>query len=278
MSGMMLMGCGPGNGASFVGALDGYTTNALALWSISKRLLTSYTGALIRVRRSSDNAESDIGADAAGNLDSAALTLFVGGGSWFLRWVYDETGNGYHLGNATAAAQPQGAIDGNGFAYAYAPGAGFNTTTLLRSGLSIAVTDTTHWTVHSAAGYQFDTMMVRSTTTSERRAYNVSNAIIASVGTTGTSAALAGTNTGLYTLTFQTHGSGHRLSNGLASATGTQASNTITISQIGMGNGGGGASWAQNSKFYAGGLWSADLGNANADALNAIAKTQFQTQ
>jgi hypothetical protein len=262
----------------FVGPLDGFSANAIGLWSISKRLLTSYTGALIRVRRSSDNAESDIGADAAGNLDSAALTSFVGGGSWFLRWVYDETGNGHHIGNSTAAAQPQGAIDGNGLAYAYAPGAGFTTTNLARSGLSIATTDTTHWTVHSSAGFQTDTISTRTAVPTERRCGNVSNAIIASVATTGTQATLAGTNTGLYTLTFQVGGGGHRISNGLASATGTQASNSITIAQIGMGNGGGGASWAQNSKFYAGGLWSADLGNTRSDALNVIGKSLFVTQ
>lgn len=261
----------------FVGALDGYATNALGLWSISKRLLSSYTGALIRVRRGSDNAEQDIGFDAAGNLDGPALTAFVGGGSWFFRWIYDETGNGYHIGNATAAAQPQGALDGNGLAYAYAPGAGFTTTTLVRTGLAIAVTDTTHWTVHSAPG-QTDLVMLRTSTGPERRLLNIGSIFLPQLPTSGTEGTLTGTNTGLYTTTMQVHGSGHRVSNGLAAATGTKPSNSVTIAQVGVGNGGGGAFWTQNAKFYAGGLWSANLGNTNADAVNAIGKTLFVTQ
>ena len=48
-------------GPAFVGALDAYASGLAGAWSVSRRLLTSYSGPLVRVRRSSDNAEQDIG-------------------------------------------------------------------------------------------------------------------------------------------------------------------------------------------------------------------------
>ncbi len=54
---------------TYVGALAAYS---------QRRLRTAYTGPLIRVRRSSDNAESDIGYGADGWLDGAALLAFSG--------------------------------------------------------------------------------------------------------------------------------------------------------------------------------------------------------
>ncbi len=80
-------------GASFVGALDAYTTNMDAAWSVSRRLLASYSGSLIRVRRSSDNTEQDIGYDTStGLLDTASLLSFVGAGNGFVSKVYAQSG------------------------------------------------------------------------------------------------------------------------------------------------------------------------------------------
>jgi len=102
---MMGYGTGPG-GASFVGALDGYTANLTIAWSVSRRLLTSYTGSLIRVRRSSDSSHQDIGYLADGSLDEAALLAFTGAGDGFIHTVYEQSA-GRNFGNATAAAQSQ---------------------------------------------------------------------------------------------------------------------------------------------------------------------------
>ena len=94
-------------GASFVGALDAYTTNMDAAWSVSRRLLTSYSGSLIRVRRSSDNNEQDIGYSAAtGLLDTASLLSFVGAGNGFVTKVYAQSGGSTKdFVQTTAAAQ-----------------------------------------------------------------------------------------------------------------------------------------------------------------------------
>lgn len=93
-------------GPSFVGPLDSYTTNLAGAWSVARRLLSSYTGSLIRIRRSSDSAEQDIGADALGNLDVAAITSFVGANSAYVTTVYHQNG-GSNLVQTTAANQPR---------------------------------------------------------------------------------------------------------------------------------------------------------------------------
>jgi hypothetical protein len=72
-----------------------------------KRYLTAYTGSLIRIRRDSDDAELDIGYDAAtGLLDTAAAAAHIGGGSGFVKTWYDQSGNANDATQATAASQP----------------------------------------------------------------------------------------------------------------------------------------------------------------------------
>jgi hypothetical protein len=90
---------------SFVGLLDTYP-NAAAAYSVRK-LRTAYTGSAIRVRRSSDNTEQNIGFTALGNLDTSALTSFCGSGNGFVTTWYDQSGNGRNAINTTAANQPQ---------------------------------------------------------------------------------------------------------------------------------------------------------------------------
>lgn len=72
--------------------LDGYTTSLWAAWS-TRQLLTSYTGNLIRVKRSSDSTEQDIG-QIGGLLDEAALAAFVGANTGYIVTYYDQSGNG----------------------------------------------------------------------------------------------------------------------------------------------------------------------------------------
>ena len=84
--------------------LDLYS-GAAAAYSLRK-LKSSYTGSAIRVRRSSDNTEQDIGFDSNGNLDTIALSSFVGSGSGFVKTWYDQTGNNFNRTQTTAAAQP----------------------------------------------------------------------------------------------------------------------------------------------------------------------------
>lgn len=104
-------------GASSVGPLDAYTSGMVSAHSVIRRLLTSYVGSLVRIRRSSDNAEQDIGVTVAGVLDTAAITTFVGANSAYVTTVYDQSGNGRNYTQATAARQPRivnaGTLDTN---------------------------------------------------------------------------------------------------------------------------------------------------------------------
>jgi hypothetical protein len=91
---------------AFTGLLDTYS-GAAAAYSAARRLATAYTGSLIRVRRSSDNTEQDIGYTAGNVLDESALTTFVGAGNGFVTTWYDQSGNGNNAVQSTAANQPQ---------------------------------------------------------------------------------------------------------------------------------------------------------------------------
>ena len=85
--------------------LDNYTGVAVA-FSLRK-LSSTYTGSAIRVRRSSDNTEQNIGFDANGNLDTTSLLSFVGAGNGFVTTWYDQSGLGRNATQTTVAAQPQ---------------------------------------------------------------------------------------------------------------------------------------------------------------------------
>jgi len=84
--------------------LDTYTGAAVA-YSL-RQLRTAYTGAAIRVRRSSDNAEQDINF-VGGDLDTSSLLTFCGAGNGFITTWYDQSGNANNSTQATAAGQAQ---------------------------------------------------------------------------------------------------------------------------------------------------------------------------
>lgn len=65
----------------------------------------------MRVRRSSDNEETDIGALANGWVDKATLTAFMGTDDLFVTKLYAQSGS-IDLTQTTAAAPPQIATDG----------------------------------------------------------------------------------------------------------------------------------------------------------------------
>lgn len=102
----MGFGTGVSGGVNFVGPLDDYTADLSLACSIARRLLSSYTGNLIRVRRSSDDAESDIGYAVDGSLDTAALDSFVGANSAYITTVYDQVGSN-DFSQLVALSQPR---------------------------------------------------------------------------------------------------------------------------------------------------------------------------
>lgn len=71
-----------------------------------RKLRSSYTGNCIQIRRSSDNATQDIGFDSNGDIDTAAISTFCGGGSGFVRIWYDQSGKGNNFQQLTNGSQP----------------------------------------------------------------------------------------------------------------------------------------------------------------------------
>lgn len=90
--------------------LDGRDEEPRATYSLRKRI--SYAAKALRVRRSSDDAEQDIGF-VDDRLDVAALLAFVGGGSGYVRTLYDQTGNGHDAYQTNLLAQPAVVVSGS---------------------------------------------------------------------------------------------------------------------------------------------------------------------
>ena len=92
--------------ASFTGLLDTFTATS----GYSVRQLRADATSSLRVRRSSDDAEQDIGFNTSNELDTTALLAFVGTGgtdNGFVTIWYDQSGNDKHATNSTAAEQPK---------------------------------------------------------------------------------------------------------------------------------------------------------------------------
>jgi hypothetical protein len=90
--------------------LDTYT-GAAAAYSLRK-LRNAHSGFAIRVRRSSDNTEQNIGFTATGGLDTTALLSFVGAGNGFVTTWYDQGAGGYNLTQSIASNQPSIVLSG----------------------------------------------------------------------------------------------------------------------------------------------------------------------
>lgn len=86
-------------------------SGATGAWG-ARKLRTAYAGNCLKVRRSSDNTTQDIGF-SGGDLDSGALTSFVGAGDGFIDTWYDQSGNARNLTQATQANQPKVVASGS---------------------------------------------------------------------------------------------------------------------------------------------------------------------
>jgi len=94
--GPAFFGGGAAGGPLIPPPLDSYTTRLLRARSIYQRLLTSYTGALFRIRNLTTGVETDIGYDPSTNLvNLAAVAAACGINDGGLVNVYDHSGNGY---------------------------------------------------------------------------------------------------------------------------------------------------------------------------------------
>ena len=143
--------------------LDSYS-GAAAAYSLRK-LKSSYTGSAIRVRRSSDNTEMNIGFDSDGNLDTYALSSFVGTGNGFVSIWYDQSGS-YNLIQTTAANQPSIILSGS-----------INT----QNGKPVLITDGSSFMVNNSVSWSSTTNSIFATIKlTSTRGYV---AILSSVGT-----------------------------------------------------------------------------------------------
>lgn len=118
-SSLLLTGAGPSNGASFVGALDGYASSIARLWCPGKRLLSSWSGNAGTLRETTGSTEQTFGFTGASQyLDTAGITSFLSGaGASAAAWkvIYDQKGSGDDLTQTTAASQPLYASSHAGF-------------------------------------------------------------------------------------------------------------------------------------------------------------------
>ena len=92
--------------APFTTGLLEFYPGAAAAYSL-RQLRRSVSPYAIRVRRSSDNTEQDIGFNSNGELDTNALLDFAGSGdAWVTTW-YDQSSNGNDATQGTNDNQPQ---------------------------------------------------------------------------------------------------------------------------------------------------------------------------
>lgn len=88
-------------------SLDALGVATAAGWSVNDRIWSSYTGPLFRVRRSSDNTETEIGALEDGSVDRAALLAFCGAGSGYVSVLWDQSGFNRYVQNVSVTLQPR---------------------------------------------------------------------------------------------------------------------------------------------------------------------------
>lgn len=93
------------SGSSYL--LDTYSSEG----AYSMRKISSTATNCIRVRRSDNNAEQDIGF-VGDELDTTSLLSFVGANDGFVTTWYDQSGNSKDAINATAATQPRIVLGG----------------------------------------------------------------------------------------------------------------------------------------------------------------------
>lgn len=93
----------------FSGVLDDLdiANNAVFIFSPYKRLVKSYKGYAIQIRRSSDYTYQDFGFDSNGNLKVNDILDFVGSGDGLVRIVYNQANSNYNIEQLTIANEPK---------------------------------------------------------------------------------------------------------------------------------------------------------------------------
>ncbi len=100
---------------AYVGPGD-VVSGAAAWWGLRAYSSATTGSKAVRLRASGDNAESDFVTLSIGSLDVASISAFLTlhGGSLFVVTLYDQTGNGLDVTQATSARQPAFTLSGLG--------------------------------------------------------------------------------------------------------------------------------------------------------------------
>lgn len=111
--------------------LDGYKNNLVLGFSYYK-LLSSYNGDCVRVRRDSDDTEQDFGF-VSNYIDIAGILAFCGAGSGYVSTWYNQYTGGNNAVQATTARQPRivntGTFEDNGLYFLTGSSLGLTITT-----------------------------------------------------------------------------------------------------------------------------------------------------
>lgn len=107
---------------TIAGVSNNETNTKISLVDISKRdvivaysvrkISKTYTGPCVRVRRSSDNTEQDIGFDENGLISENQLLGFLNGSDGFISVWYDQSGSSRNISQSTLIQQPRIATAG----------------------------------------------------------------------------------------------------------------------------------------------------------------------
>lgn len=73
---------------------DAVASSIVHAYEPARRVLSAYTGNLVRILRNSDDAEADFGYVAkTGNLNTTAIAAWLGGSAGYVKTIYDQKGS-----------------------------------------------------------------------------------------------------------------------------------------------------------------------------------------
>src|SRR5262249_17689539 len=99
---------------SLIAAASAAPGGTILAYSAARNTSPTYTGPIIRLRRSSDNALLDFSALPSGDVDAAAVLAWAAGADTFVETIYDHSGNDVHVENGDPAQQMQWIASGDG--------------------------------------------------------------------------------------------------------------------------------------------------------------------
>ena len=129
------------------------TTQPIIIGYSLRKLIQSYNGFAIKVRRSSDDTEANIGFTPTGDFDESALITFAGSGNAFVSIWYDQSGNGKNMTQTNTGNQPQILFNGSlkyinsrpTIDFYFNKGLVYNTATKMASASVVIKSEYTYW-------------------------------------------------------------------------------------------------------------------------------------